>query len=1261
MKKTKYALALVSAALLFTAIGCGDDKPYVPSFSFYVALDNGETSIKMGDETVSAVAVSYDGTEANYTYTSGNTDVLLIDEETGEITPVAPGLAYIYATADDHDELTKSIRVSIYSALAEGAISYNAASYATKGEILGKLEAYAMDNNLTGVPLFENGGYVMYQPTVHKASETYIPGYGFGILAEGDITQDMPAANEPKAEWRRYYHSAASSDPKNINQLDADGSEVSDLASYISSSFWGTKMNATKTGYDWYGVLSKDDRPTAINPDSHGFSDTWTFKVKTGRDGLKYDTLSAKRSSFKNRDVAPEDYKFALMWLLNGFNNYYRGSELVGDDTFGIKGAASYFNATKSLPLTDENFDQCEAIFDQYVRYLVVDDGTDTTITVQLVSSQNDFYAMYGLTSAFYQPLPRDFIKAIKAEENPEYFGAFVEKTHTSPVDNILSLSPYTLESWEEGKAIAFKRNPNWIEFATDTSRYNIPGVKVTVYPGATTDPNLVFNEFLAGNVHACGLPQAYVSQYKSDPRTTTTTGDSVFKLNVNSCTQERWIELFGEHGTITETPVAQYYQCKPWMSNYNFLRGINTAINREEFASKRGYVASNNYFASAYMIDPEDGISYNSTQDHADAMEGYYPETFGFNKDAAIDFFSDAVRELVASNDLQYGTRSNPTKINIDIMWMYQSDIEEYGNDVSKYIQDAFNDEQVCGKTIQLTVNNDAVTVWSDVYYKHLMVGQFDLGFGSISGNTLNPLNFMEVLCSSNSSGFTLNWGPDTTVVDPELQYDGKVWSYDGLWNAADHGACFDEKGNMKPIFTGGIDLSSSKLAATGVDVKIEFAWDKANVDLELDALLLDLLGIGTLTLLPGDYIEIDEDNTFVINEDVILDGFYEDEDLNRDADDFLSYYLMTGAPLPEMDKTKDWHMSNNLSADENGDYFAERKLTTVVEDEEENLFTNFNNDVNTEAWTLAYSLDVVPEEMKDVWKTYHRYVYVCGAQTPYGVAYDYLDVVSYTYADPDDATKTLNFFSVDVTDFCVLWSQVSTFDDVEFMLGYYNGLITEVYQMLDDNKTAFKYGYLATDLPEEQWNPGDTVLDHIQYFKADEDGNVLYFETDEDGNINYYKVDAEGNFMYDEHDELIPATPADGKPLEVPAGKGKPMAALPGDENYNFLFATSESAMACWEDGWATVTNEALTDGEATEIAKELAAFVNKNGLSLQTGWNFDEYNGILQALGLDSLFCFELYGVIWTFDMAYVQTIKPNGAAASASGTIGFLPND
>ena len=68
-------------------------------------------------------------------------------------------------------------------------------------------------------------------------------------------------------------------------------------------------------------------------------------------------------------------------------------------------------------------------------------------------------------------------------------------------------------------------------------------------------------------------------------------------------------------------------------------------------------------------------------------------------------------------------------------------------------------------------------------------MVGQYDIAFGSISGNALNPLAFMNVLSADQtiSNNFTLNWGTDTNDPDADiLVYDGKRWSYDALYKAA-------------------------------------------------------------------------------------------------------------------------------------------------------------------------------------------------------------------------------------------------------------------------------------------------------------------------------------------------------------------------------------------------------------------------------------------------------------------------------------------
>ena len=344
------------------------------------------------------------------------------------------------------------------------------------------------------------------------------------------------------------------------------------------------------------------------------------------------------------------------------------------------------------------------------------------------------------------------------------------------------------IESWQFGKEIVFKKN----DLYNDGGRYQIPGVYMAVMPAAKTDPEAGLKEFLAGHLDAVSIPSTKLDEYKNDPRATTTLDDSTFKLNLNTCTQEEWEALFGENGTITKTPKENYWDVKPIMSNDNFLRGLNYSINRQEFAKIQGRTPTANYFGSSYLSDPENGVAYNSTQAHKDAAAAILENTdgYGYSLPLAQQYFKAACEELIAA-----GTYKEGDEVHIEIAWMYASDIEEMHVYIAKYIQDAFN---TCGGGLTIVVDSFVGAQWSDVYYNKMMIGQFDIGFGSISGNTLNPLNFLEVLRSDNSSGFTLNWGVDTSIVSESLNYDGRNWSFNDLWAAADQGTLMDSNGDL-------------------------------------------------------------------------------------------------------------------------------------------------------------------------------------------------------------------------------------------------------------------------------------------------------------------------------------------------------------------------------------------------------------------------------------------------------------------------------
>ena len=821
-------------------VGPGDQEEEDVEVEFLIKTETGKTTYEKGEKDKIVIEVTK-GTPDYSKFTfemASDVPYASLGTPNGdscEFTCLEPGkVTFVVTETESDNKQILNITVVGPAVNANGGFNYASSSGAeaiqTRTEILGKLEKYAVESHLTGITLFENGGYAKYSSRLDIPTTEYITGFGFGILSEGDITEDLPGATD---YYKRYYHSAQSSNPGKINAADDTGSQVSDLAGYVTSPYWGTKMNSTKNGYDWYPILAKDEvdgkpfnRPIpvyegAANP--LNLYKRWRIYVKTGADGVKYRT-NGRFNQYDNTEVKIEDYEFALKMLLTGANSLTRGREMAADKTYGIKGAQSYFNRTKSTDIdqatVDKTWNDMKASGELGFKY--GSDSNGSFIEIELINEIDDFTAMYQLSSNLYSPLPQAFVQMLgngEVKNGAKVYGEGKEnfdigggtKVKLSPKDTTLSLGAYYLEEWND-EFIAFKQNDTWFERTTYPLRHRIKGIKITTYKNAQENPDALYEAFYSDLLDSCGVPALHISEEKSSSKKTTagkttrtliTKGDSTFKLNVNSCTQDRWNALFGSNGKICVTDDASKYVCKPWMSNDNFLNGLYWSINRKEFAESQGAQPSINYFSNAYLSDPENGVSYNSTDEHKKAVEAMHNidddgnDDYGYNRDKAIKCFKAAYTELKRKGAIKDGTKSKPTVITIRINWMYQNDINEYGTKIKEYFESAFNDPSVCDGKVKLEVEQpNPSSDWQAVYNDVMMKGQFDLAFGAISGNTYNPLNFLEVLKSDNSSGFTLNWGADTSLVDEKnpIIYDGRKFSFDALWTVADHGGIVED-----------------------------------------------------------------------------------------------------------------------------------------------------------------------------------------------------------------------------------------------------------------------------------------------------------------------------------------------------------------------------------------------------------------------------------------------------------------------------------
>ena len=669
---------------------------------------------------------------------------------------------------------------------ANGAFSYVYEDYAERTKILAALEKYAVETRLTGLTLFGDGGYIMYNPVVVKGSNNYINGYGFGILPEGELVGDLAGETNPK--YARYLHTYETDDPGKINYMNDTTSVVGDLQPYVSASYFDTQMNETKDGYDWVGDFSLSDRPIAVDPDEYNLAKTYKFPVKVGSQ-LKYSTTSEKKAAWNNREVQLEDY-------ITPYKIYYtkayamaRGNENL-DGAGSIAGSRAYYEASSA----GFNADAWKNI--GIKAYVDPADGK-SYLEFTFNTPCNRFYAMYYLNNSMFAPVPAEFIEEIGGGDFATGVANWgVATDDESIVDHWLCTGPYQFERWDTGDQIIFQKNPNY----ADRGRYKIQGIHVNILAAAKEDNEAAFKEFLANKLHSAGIPSTQLEDYRNDPRTVMTSDSSTYKINMNVCDQETWDKLFPGGG----------WKCEPAMSNSDFTAGLSYALDRKTFADTYGRTPSGNYFGNGYMSDPENGIVYNDTQEHKDAVASILEGTdgYGFSLEKAKASFVAASETLI-----EEGVYNPGETIEIEIAWQTEAQADTQGATVKTMLESAFNTEE---NPLTLNVVSWVGADWTDVYYEKMMVGKYDLGFGSVSGNPLNPLNFLEVLKSDNSSGFTLNWGVDTSVPSEDLVYDGKYWSFDALWTAADRGA-YVEDGEIAPLFYTDIDNATVTMNQDG------------------------------------------------------------------------------------------------------------------------------------------------------------------------------------------------------------------------------------------------------------------------------------------------------------------------------------------------------------------------------------------------------------------------------------------------------------
>ena len=256
----------------------------------------------------------------------------------------------------------------------------------------------------------------------------------------------------------------------------------------------------------------------------------------------------------------------------------------------------------------------------------------------------------------------------------------------------------------------------------------------------------------------------------------------SITKFNMNTCTTDRWQELFGENGSICQTPSDQQWKVEPAMSNKNFLDGLSYAIDRETLAAINNKIPTANFFPSTFTSEPDGDVYYNTTGEHFAAVKSIQEGTsYGFSLEKAKNSFLIASQELITN-----GIYKDGDVIEIEIALTTNDLISTLFNPIKAMLEAAFNTD---GNPLKLKVTSWVGQEWSAVFFDKMQKGQFDIGYGSIGGGAYHYYERLEYLRSDNERGFTINWGADTSKMDRTLTYDKKIWSYNALLEALENG----------------------------------------------------------------------------------------------------------------------------------------------------------------------------------------------------------------------------------------------------------------------------------------------------------------------------------------------------------------------------------------------------------------------------------------------------------------------------------------
>lgn len=658
----------------------------------------------------------------------------------------------VYYVYNSRGDMISAVR--LITVIGDGSVAYPSGWYSfkyadtnTRHHIFAAMEQHLLDHMYGGIPVFSSVNYVMYSSRLDLPVSEHLPVMGYaplrGMLLEDDtnvLFMDDSIGNVGEFTYR----STIGTTPETFHHWMYNDIASSDIMTLFLDSLFFFDFNSEGDGFEVRPSMAST-MPIAMNqevlPSGTEVATIWRVPLRT----------DLVWNFHPNTDTSG----FALGHETIDAHDFIATYKLALDEAWvrATMGGTSFLSSPHAI-LNAEGYVEGEYAFDD-VGLRAID---DYTLEFEFENEISEWEVMYWLTSFIMTPIHMELYQA-----NPEDYGTTPETTAYH--------GPFMLDYSVFDEVVKLVDNPNF----HDPDRYTHTGIKFYII----SNQDEVLSLFLEGKLDAANVLAHRLEDVVEDPRLKVVPGPTTFRIMINGLgSTEAQQEQFGND-----------YVPEPILASKAFRRAMYFAIDRETLAyDVMGSVLPQQLlFTDAYLVDAQLGIAYRNTVDGLSVADRFASETYGFDLDMALDYWREALDEMV-----QNGTYEPGAVIELELRIFTGSDVQQaFGDFIKTSFEELFNAaSNEYGISVEVTIEP---TVFPGIYFDYMMQGVFDLAIGGISGSTLNASNFMGVFADDNRAGFTLNWGIDTTTANIPIEVinyqtgevETQMWSFNALERA--------------------------------------------------------------------------------------------------------------------------------------------------------------------------------------------------------------------------------------------------------------------------------------------------------------------------------------------------------------------------------------------------------------------------------------------------------------------------------------------